>query len=317
MKNDEASPQQPQKWGIIYCPKKGLRAARKRWRKIERALRDADVDFDYVQSEKPGSVERLASMFINNGYKTIVVVGGDSALNGAVNSLMKASARQREGIALGVVPNGLLNDFARFWDFREGETEQTIRWLKQRRMRKIDIGCIHYTDKEGESHDRHFVNCINIGLVAAIMNLRSETRRLLGSRTLSMAIASLLIIFQRMDYRMQLRINNTTLKKHIMTVCVGNCRGYGQTPSAVPYNGMLDVSVVSNPRITQLFAGFYLLLRNKILNHRSVHPFRTQRIDILAAPHAMVGIDGHLMEMPAGSYTITIEQEAVNFLIPE
>ena len=309
--------EQTTKWGIIYCPKKGRRTQRKRWRKIEHALKDEGIDFDYVQSEKPGSVERLTTMFIDNGYKTIIVVGGDSALNGAVNSLMKAQQQTRDSIALGVVPNGLLNDFARFWDFREGEPEQTVRWLSQRRVRKIDIGCINYTDRDGTPHCRHFVNCINIGLIAAIMNLRSQTRRLFGSRTLSAVVSLLLMVFQRMDYRMQLRINNTTIKKHIMTICVGNCRGYGQTPSAVPYNGMLDVSVVRSPRIIQLVAGIYMLLRNKILNHNSVYPFRTQRIDVVEAPHAMVGIDGHLMETPSGSYTITICREAVNFIIPE
>ena len=38
------------------------------------------VDYDYVQSEGFGSVERLAGILANNGYTTIVVVGGDGAL---------------------------------------------------------------------------------------------------------------------------------------------------------------------------------------------------------------------------------------------
>ena len=102
-----------------------------------------------------------------------------------------------------------------------------------------------------------------------------------------------------------------------MTVCVGNALGYGQTPNAVPYNGQLDVSVVYHPEITQLFEGIYLFLRGKFLNHRSVHPYRTQKVDILEANHALVGIDGRLMDSPVVPFAITVEQEVINFLMPQ
>lgn len=186
-------------------------------------------------------------MMINSGYKTIVIVGGDSALNDAVNCLMLTERSIRETIALGVIPNGLMNDFAHFWGFRESDYEQTIKWLKQRRVRKIDLGCIRYTNKHGEACRRYFLNCINIGLIAAIMNLRRQTRHFFGSRTLSFLCSFVLMIFQRLEYRMHLKINSDTVERNVMTVCIGNATGYGQTPNAVPYNGLLDVSVVYHP----------------------------------------------------------------------
>lgn len=101
-----------------------------------------------------------------------------------------------------------------------------------------------------------------------------------------------------------------------MTMCIGNASGYGQTPNAVPYNGLLDVSVVYHPQITQLFEGFYLFVRGKFLNHRSVHPYRTREVEVKEASHALIGVDGRLMNTPKGSYKITVEQEVINFLIP-
>ena len=138
------------RWGVLYCPKTGISNTRKRWEKIEAVLKERGVSYDMVQSETAESVERLMTMLINNGYKTIIVVGGDSALNDAVNCLMKEEKRVREEIALGVVPNGVMNDFARFWDFDEDRLEQTVDWLVKRRIRKIDLGCIRYTNKNGE-----------------------------------------------------------------------------------------------------------------------------------------------------------------------
>lgn len=127
------------KWGLLYCPRGGWRSA-KRWEKIEKVLRQQGVDYDFVQSENQKSVERLVKMFVNNGYKTIVIVGGDSALNDAVNCLMQMDASERNEVALGVIPNGLMNDFARFWGFDDSNVEQTVAWLKKRRVRKIDLG---------------------------------------------------------------------------------------------------------------------------------------------------------------------------------
>lgn len=305
------------RWGILYCPKHEFISSKHRWEKIEKCLQANGVEYDFVQSESSAGVDRLVKMMINNGYKTIVIVGGDSALNDAVNCLMQIDRKQRDEITLGVIPNGLMNDFAHFWGFREGDYEQTIKWLKQRRVRRIDLGCIRYNNKYGDACRRYFLNCINIGLIASIMNLRRQTRHYFGSRTLSFLCSFVLMIFQRLDYRMHLKINSDEVKRNVMTVCVGNATGYGQTPNAVPYNGLLDVSVVYHPEMTQLFEGFYLFVRGKFLNHKSVHPYRTRKVEVVESRKALVGIDGRLMHTPRGPYTITVEQEVINFLIPE
>jgi diacylglycerol kinase family enzyme len=303
-----------QRWGILYCPKG--RSSKQRER-IQKVLDERHVQYDFVQSESSDSVERLVSMLIHNGYKTIIVVGGDSALNDAVNCLMKEEKQVRDSIALGVIPNGLMNDFARYWDFKEANLEQTVDWLIKRRIRQVDLGCIRYKNKKGEQCHRYFLNCINVGLIADVMNLRKQARSLLGSRTLSMIVSFFLMIFHRMDYKMHVRLNNETVDRKIMTMCVGSGPGYGQTPNAVPYNGMLDVSMVYHTEMMQLLAGLWLLVTGRFLNHRSVHPYRTREVVIDEAPHAMVGVDGRLIGTPVGSYRITVEQEVINFLIPD
>jgi len=308
---------QDNRWGILYCPKSGwFHSPAKRWEKIEKCLKANNICYDFVQSENAGSVDRLVKMLISNGYKTIIVVGGDSALNDAVNCLMQIDKKKRDEIALGVIPNGMMNDFAHFWEFKENEVEQTVEWLKARRVRKIDLGLVRYKNKKGEPCRRYFLNCINIGLIATIMNLRRQTRHIFGSRGLSFVFSFILLIFQRMEYAMKVKINTDVINRKVTTICIGNALGYGQTPNAVPYNGMLDVSVVYHPEMTQLFEGIYLFVKGKFLNHRCVHPYRTQKVEVLEAKHALVGIDGRLLSTPEGAFTVTVEQEVLNFLIP-
>lgn len=304
------------RWGILYCPKRGMFRSGLSWNRVEKCLKENGIEFDFIQSENTGSVDRLIKMLINNGYKTIVIIGGDSALNDAVNSLMQVNKATRDSVALGVIPNGLMNDFAHFWGLKEGEIETTIKSLKKRRIRKIDLGYIRYNNRKGEICRRYFLNCINIGLIATIMNLRRQTRRFFGSRTLSFIFSFILLIFQRLEYKMRLKINEDVLERSIMTICIGNATGYGQTPNAVPYNGLLDVSVVYHPEMTQLFEGIYLFLRGKFLNHRSVHPYRTRKIELSDISRAQIGIDGRSMNTPTGAFTVEVEQEVINFIIP-
>jgi ABC-type uncharacterized transport system ATPase subunit len=135
------------------------------FQKIQKELDARGIAYDFVQSETAESVERLMKMMINNGYKTIIIVGGDSALNDAVNCLMMEEKEVRESIALGVIPNGIMNDFARFWEIDDDEIEETIDSLIKHRIRKVDLGCIRYSNANGERCHRYFLNCINIGMM--------------------------------------------------------------------------------------------------------------------------------------------------------
>ena len=305
------------RWGVLYCPKSGIYNVEKHRQRIKDALTQQGIAYDFVQSENADSVERLVQMLIGNGYKTLLIVGGDSALNDAVNCLMALEKSVRDEIALGVLPNGVMNDFARFWELDADDIEGCIQKLAARRLRPIDLGCIRYVNKREERCHRYFLNCLNIGLTADIMNLRRQTRRLFGSRTLSFLSSFVVLLFHRMDYKMRLHINEDTIDRNVMTVCIGSGPGYGQTPNAVPYNGWLDVSVVYQPQVTQLFAGLWLLVSGRFLNHKNVHPYRTHLIEVEQAKHALVGIDGRLMNTPVGAYRVEIEPEVIKFIIPE
>lgn len=305
------------RWGVLYCPRQTFGVGtRKHREKLETVLSQRGVEYDIVQSESSESVERLVRMLINNGYKTLVIVGGDSALNDAVNCLMHINREEREGISVGVIPNGVLNDFAKFWGLRDSDIEAAVDTIINHRVRTVDLGCIRYVNKKGGNCHRYFLNCVNVGLIADIMNLRRQTRSLLGSRTLSFVVSALLMLFHRMEYKMSVKINTDRIERKLMNVCIGSGPGYGQTPNAVPYNGLVDVTVVSHPEITQLFHGLWLLFTGRFLNHKNVMPYRTGKVEFESAAHAMIGIDGRMLGSVQGAFTITVEQEVVNFLIP-
>lgn len=168
------------KWGVIYNPKAGTRKVQKRWKEIKEYMDQKGVAYDYVQSEGFGSVERLAGILANNGYTTIVVVGGDGALNDAINGIMLSNAEHKEDIAIGIIPNGIGNDFARYWDIGM-DYKQAVDWIIKNRHRKIDVGFCNFYD--GEKHQRrYFLNAINIGLRCTYRKSNRWNQTFLGSQ---------------------------------------------------------------------------------------------------------------------------------------
>lgn len=304
---------EPSKWGVIYNPKAGTRKAQKRWKEIKEYMDSKKVDYDYVQSEGFGSVERLAKILANNGYRTIVVVGGDGALNDALNGILLSEAKDKSEIAVGIIPNGIGNDFARYWNL-DLEYKKAVDWIINNRRRKIDVGfCRYYNGKEHER--RFFFNAVNIGLGARIVRITDQTKRFWGVKTLSYLAAFFLLFFERKLYRMHLCINGEHIRGRIMTVCIGNASGYGQTPSAVPYNGWLDVSIIYRPQLLQIFTGLWLLIRRRILNHKVVRIYRTKKVKVLRARNASVDLDGRLLPKHF-PIEIGIKPEYITLIIP-
>lgn len=304
----------PDRWGVIYNPKAGTRKVQKRWKAIKEYMDEKGIDYDYVQSEGFGSVERLAGILANNGYRTIVVVGGDGALNDAINGIMLSSALDKENISIGLIPNGIGNDFARYWEI-SSDYREAVDSLMKGRKRRIDVGTCYYFD--GEKHTtRYFLNAINIGLGARVVKITDQCKRFWGVKYLSYFMALLSIIFERKLYRMHLKMNGEHIRGRIMTVCIGSALGWGQTPSAVPYNGWLDVSVIYRPELLQLWPGLWMLIQGRILNHEVVKPYRTQHIKVLRAQNASVDLDGRILDRHF-PLEIGVLHEAITLLIPD
>lgn len=304
---------EPGKWGIIYNPKAGTRKAHKRWKEIKSYMDGKGVSYDYVQSEGFGSVERLARILANNDYRTIVIVGGDGALNDGVNGIMTSNATNKEDIAIGIIPNGIGNDFAQYWD-EDLDYKKAVDRIINNRRKKIDVGFCRYFN--GTTHERRFfVNSVNIGLGARLVKITDQTKRFWGVKFLSYLTAFFLLFFERNLYRTHMVINGEHIRGRVMTICIGSARGYGQTPSAVPYNGWLDVSIIYRPQALQIFSGLWMLIQGRILNHKVVRSYRTKKVKVLRARNASVDLDGRLLPKHF-PIEIGIKPEALTLIIP-
>lgn len=299
------------RWGIIYAPKIGSLRPMKRWREIREYLAGKGVEYDFIQSENFDSIERHARMLADNGYATVVVVGGDGVLQDAINGIM--SSPNRSMVSLGIVPCGIANDYADYWGLSEGDYKDAIDCIMTRRVRKVDVGCCIY-GSQGVEKRRYFLNVLNIGVSAHIVELANRKRTLFAS--VAYRVLGLFhLLFSRQNFNMRFRLNCQTVDKKLMMLFIGNARGYGMTPSAVPYNGWLDVSAIRMPKFLGILEGIHMLMRRRILNFKLVEPFRTRDILIEDVGGAGIGIDGRPFQ-PELPLRVVVEPESLNLIIP-
>lgn len=304
---------------IIYCPKHaGIKSTNKRWNEIAAVLQRYEIEYDLVRSENAQNVEQLVGKLVHDGYENIIICGGDSALNDAVNCLMKEEKVVRERVTLGVIPNGLMNDFASFWGFTDKNLDYVVSSLKQRRVRKVDAGCISYLNTEGKKCKRFFLNCVDVGLVADIQRLRKTIRHIFWSRRFSFFASLLVILFKRSDWKMEYSINYEKESHRVITMCVGSALGFGQTPNAVPYSGLVDVTVILQSQLGRLTYGAGLFLLGKILNYKNIRPYRCHDVTISCPKKTPCCVDGHELSGVDASVEparIYVEKESINFII--
>ncbi len=300
------------KWGLIYSPNSSSRA-KHRWKKILQALQEAGQPFDFVQSEGEGSTARLAAMMTQNGYKTIIVVGGDAALNEAVNGIMHTPSPTGVRPSIGIIPNGYANDFAHYWEYQLDDVAATISRLQAGVKRRIDVGVLAEGAREEERH--YFLNCLNVGVVANIIHLKRATRNFWMLPALSNLFSALQLVFKRQQFKLSFRIHFENYERNLTGLCIGSAHSYGQTPSAVPYNGMLDITTIAQAPFTKTLNGLWLLFSNRFLSYNNVNFWRAKGVELLNTRNAPISLDGRIFRSQATRFSVGILHEEIEFLV--
>ena len=298
-------------WGIIYVPMIGALNPMKRWNLIREYLDEREVSYDFFCTDTANSVESQALKYANDGYNVIVVIGGDGALQDALNGLM-ASSRAAE-VALGIIPNGIANDYSSYWGLTFRDYRMAVDSIIAGRVRRVDMGCCSYV-VDGAERKRYFLNVLNVGMSAGIVAIANK-KSTVFAKLLYRFRALIYMLFSRQNFNMRFRLNSQLVDKKFMLLCIGNSTGYGMTPSAVPYNGWLDVSAMRMSPFFGVFKGMLMVIRRRILNFRLVEPFRTTEIEIESVGGARLGIDGRPFT-PTFPLMVTVEPERLNLIIP-
>ena len=137
---------------FIVNPISGTKA-KNRVTKLIRELLDPQLfSPTVVVTEYAGHATQLAQQFALEGYHAVIAVGGDGTVNEVANGLVGTNT------ALGIVPNGSGNGFARHLDIST-RMNRAIEMLNSSEVISVDYGMVN---------DKKFFSTCGVGFDALV-----------------------------------------------------------------------------------------------------------------------------------------------------
>jgi diacylglycerol kinase (ATP) len=228
------------------------------------------------------------------GFDGVVAAGGDGTLFEVVNGLYRREHPER--IALGVIPLGTGNAFARDLGLEPGDWAGAVNIIAAARKKAVDVGRV-----ATPSGQFHFLNIIGMGFVVdAGLTARKLKHLGRGAYTL----ATLWQVLKLKAYRLQLETDGKIIEQDNVFVAISNTRYTGTTfliaPSARMDDGLLDVTLLRKLprlRVLRLFPTIY---SGRHVEFEEVSVIQARSIRILSPAGYPMAPDGEFRgETPA------------------
>lgn len=266
---------------IIVNPTAGRGTAGDAVPDLERFLREHNMEFDLVLTERPEHAVELAKQAALDGFDVVVVAGGDGTANEVINGLMLAKKAGAEGVAVGVIAIGRGNDFAFGVNVPPG-LEEGCRVLVEDFRTSMDVGLVMGgLYPEG----RYFGNGVGIGFDAVVGFEALKMTRLHGF--LSYIVAAIKTIFLYYQAPLvRIEFDGQTMDKYTLMVSIMNGRrmggGFMMAPEADIDDGLLDLCIAEQVSKARIFALIPRFMAGTQASQPSIQTGRTRSIVVTA-----------------------------------
>ena len=212
----------------------GKQGANQELRDAVEAVRTDGHEIDVRVTWEAGDSGLFAAEASKEGIDTVIAGGGDGTVNEVVNGLLQVEGNTS---ALGVIPLGTANDFARSAGVPL-QLEGALRVAVETEPVTVDVG---------RSGDRAFMNVATGGFGTEVtVNTNPKLKRLLGGA--AYFITGLGRFSELEPVHVRLRGPDLDWEGKILVLAVGNARqaggGHVLCPEAVLDDGLLDVGVL-------------------------------------------------------------------------
>ena len=286
------------KWFVIVNPVAGSGRGLDHFPQISKLLRDEHILCEPVFTEHKFHATELTVSAVKEGYRNIIVVGGDGTLHEVVNGLFIQQEADPREVLLGVVAVGTGNDWMRMFGVPR-RYQDAVRAIKEQYSFLQDVGVISYE----ESHyrqSRYMANVAGAGFDAAVnrrfTHLQKKGRR--GGWLYAWSMVQTFFGYKSTGVKVWIDdrlVYNNLLFSVAIGICKYNGGGMQQLPDAVADDGMFDVSLIRPIHFWHVLFRFRYLFNGGIYRIRHVLQERGSRVRIESSPEVSVEVDGELL----------------------
>lgn len=267
---------------------------------IASILTAQNIEFKISFSAYPGHLKSLAIAGVDEGFKTIVVVGGDGSINEAFSALLYTDVK------LGIIPLGSGNGLARHLKIPL-KFEQALALIVKGNSKLIDsaiLNGIPYLSIAGTGFD---------ALVAKHFAM-SHTR---GFWPYFILTVKHYFFYKPVKYQISTDFEDFSAKA--MLICFSNSNQFGYNiylaPHAVIDDGYLDICILQKPSFFALPITAYYLLTKRIDKSKYYKKLLSKTTSIVCSDKSLINIDGEFHE-PLKEIKVQIVPLSINILIP-
>lgn len=296
---------------VILNPASGHGLGRKLRPRIEQGLREAGLAFDLVETGEPGHGVRLGREASAAGIERVLAAGGDGTVHEVANGLLEA-APAGDGAtrpALGTIPIGTGNDFAKLLGVSKLPPERAARVMAGAEVRVFDVGRVI-----GE----YFDNSLGIGFDAEVARQANRTKRLSGLAVYVVAVYKSFVSFRAPVLEVTSAPHNETGPMMMLECSIGVSAGGGfyLTPDAEPSDGLLDVCLIRKVGLGKFLRYVPRVLKGGHVGLPEVAMFRTAALRIRSADRPLLlHLDGEVREPEGREVEITLEPKRLRVLV--
>lgn len=243
---------------------------------------------DVAVTSGSGDATALAADAVRQGFDRILACGGDGTLNEVVNGV----GAGQPGIAVGILPMGTGNDFARSVGFPEG-TGEALDLIATAVPRQLDL--VRVTG----GTERYCVNVAAGGFSGQVdEELTPEMKATWGP--LAYLRSALAVLPELQGYSTYVTLDGRDAGcVDALNVVVANGRtaagGIQVAPEARLDDGLLDVVIVKMAALKRLAGIVPRILLGKHLDHDLVRFERARVVTVRSRPGMWFNLDGELV----------------------
>ena len=276
---------------LFLNPAAGRGRAGKREPRIRELLEAGNFPLEAHLSRGVGDLEEQVRKHVNDGSGRIVVAGGDGSVHEATNGIMRADG----DAALGVIPTGTGNDFAKACeiplDWEHATTLLANRMSENEQRRLIDVGLMN---------GRYFANGAGVGLDARVTRISRSYRAPIGDLVYLLAIFRALIDGITTP-RMRITANDHAHDGAITLANIANGPWIGGmfniAPNAENNDGNFDLLIVAPVTRMRIMSLLPKLISGTHMKEKEILHKPVTRVTIESDEPVDSHLDGELQEM--------------------
>jgi len=285
---------------LIVNPVSGRGRGAKIGEQVSRILRDLGMVHELRYSQSPAEPAELAREAVRNHYSLVVSVGGDGLVNHIASELVGSET------ALGVIPIGVGNDFARGLGIPL-DIDRACAALAHGQLQRVDVA---------QANERYFFSVAVMGLAAQVNRLANQFQRFRVSALYT--VLTVTSVFLDTPLAFTVRYDGQTRRCFSWMIAVANtwscARGMALVPAARPDDGLLDVCLVNGMGKWELLYVFPRVFSGRHIYHTGIETLRGREITISADSPCEIYADGErLGPLPA---VLKAVPQALQVMIP-